>query len=160
MLKLKSNIKHDGRMDKDVIELCEAINALPALQTIESCSGHGRTPFSIFFKCDGTSMEGLFFLTRCIDRRYFQHGHLWSINLSVGDTVRNNILPTLFDLQSINLWSEEKIKGKKAYKQAGDLVENMNYHLNHKNFIKGFNLNLDKFGTEIITEEIPVMENQ
>lgn len=151
MFKLKSSVKYDGRMDKDVIELCDAINALPSLHTTESCSGHGKRPFQIWIRCDGKSMQGLFFLTRCVDRRYFQHG--WGIYLEVSDVFKDGILPTNFVLGSTNSWSNEKIKGKKAYSQAKDLVKNMNHHLNHENFMKGYNLNIDEFGTEIVNEE-------
>lgn len=152
MLRLKSEVKYEGKMDKEVVALCDAINALPALHTIESCCGHGEDVFSIWFKCDGTSMDGLFFLTRCVDRRYFQHGHSWSIELEVGDLIQDGILPTYFLLQSGNLWSGDKIMGEEAYKQAEHLVENMNQHLNHENFMNGFGLKVEDFNTEKIEE--------
>ena len=41
--------------------------------------------------------------------------------------------------------SSGKIKGEEAYKQAKDLIKNMEYHLNHKNFIKGYDIDLKKF---------------
>ena len=36
-------------MDQECIKLCDAINKLPGITTIESCCGHGKTPFRIWF---------------------------------------------------------------------------------------------------------------
>jgi len=132
----------DAYMDTEVIDLCVALNKLPGIITTESCSGHHLRPFRIWFKVDGRidpTLRGLFFLTRCVDRRYFKHGHQWNINLSVGDTYNSGILPTCFLLES------EEV-GRIAYLQAVDLLTNMNYHLNHKNFNKGFDININDFG--------------
>jgi len=41
--------KYYGKMDKEVINLCNAINEIEGLETIESCSGHGKDTFRIFF---------------------------------------------------------------------------------------------------------------
>lgn len=37
-------------MDKECIKLCEALNILPGIQTIESCCGHGGRRFRIRFE--------------------------------------------------------------------------------------------------------------
>ena len=37
------------------------------------------------------------------------------------------------------------IVGKEAYKQAEDLVKNMNDHLNLENFLEYYNLDINKF---------------
>ena len=36
-------------MDKEVIDLCKALNKLPGISTVESCCGHEKHPFRIFF---------------------------------------------------------------------------------------------------------------
>ena len=36
-------------MDKECIELCEAMNLFPHIQTTESCSGHGKDDYCIWF---------------------------------------------------------------------------------------------------------------
>lgn len=134
-------------MDAEVIDLCNAINSLPNLRTNESCWGHGDMPFQIWFELtpakatQGYQNQGLFFITRCVDRRYW--GRDWSISLEVGDVIhKDNVLPTLF------LLSSNKSKGKKALKEARELFDNMEYHLNHENFTDGFHLDIDKFDTE------------
>lgn len=130
---------YDGGMDLEVIELCNAINSLPGLRTTESCCGHSTGPFEIYFEVDGAaSMEGLFFLTRAADRRYWKYGYLWEIKLSVGDTPHGHVLPTCFTLSS------GPIMGEDAFAQADDLLDNMIYLLNHKEFISGFGLDLSK----------------
>ena len=124
-------------MDPEVIDLCNAINALPGLKTEDSCCGHGKNLFSIFFRV--TSLhDGLFFLARCCDRRYFKHD--WKIEIMVGDQMKK-IPPTTFWLHSIN-------RGRKAYIEAKDLVANMNLHLNLKNFINEYKLDMSNFDLE------------
>ncbi len=134
---------YDDQMDIEVINLCDALNCIPGIKTSESCSGHGKYPLSVFFTA--IDQEGLFFLTRCTDSRYWRYGNDWKITLSVGDTITEGRLPTNFILES-------KTLGDLAYLQAEDLIENMIYHLNHKNFVKGFNLNLDRFKVRKINE--------
>lgn len=36
-------------MDKECIALCDAMNLIPGITTIESCCGHGKEPYRIFF---------------------------------------------------------------------------------------------------------------
>jgi len=136
MKKLHSNPLYTGDMDKECVPLCNALNAVKGIITTDSCCGHDKNPFIIFFKA--TSFKGLFFVTRCIDRRYWKHGWKWTCELSVGDMIVDGILPTSFVLSS-------KEVGNEAYKQANDLVENMNHHLNHVAFKKGFGLTFGDF---------------
>ena len=44
-------------LDPECRSLCDALNRLPGIQTIESCCGHGERPFLIFFIAD--SLESL-----------------------------------------------------------------------------------------------------
>jgi hypothetical protein len=140
MKKFNKIFLYDGFMDDECIELCNAMNALPGIETTESCCGHAgfASPFRIWFKVKEGEQAGLFFLTRCVDRRYWKYGYLWKIELSVGD-IFDGTLPITF------LLSSGSIVGEDAYAQAHDLVENMNYHLNHENFIKEYNLDIKKF---------------
>ena len=135
---------YDEYMDKECLELCDAMNALPGIRTNESCCGHSGGPFDIFFRVDAKNNKGLFFLTRCVDRRYWKYGYLWKIQLSVGDLYNNGILPIEYILTS------NPIVGEDAYAQAKSLVENMNDHINHVNFMKLYELNIDDFETEEI----------
>jgi len=123
-MELGAPYEYDDRMDKECVPLCDALNALPGIRTIESCCGHSKHSFRVYFLVDGTSsMQGLFFLTR----------------LSVADVVHDGILPTVFCLSS------GPAKGQEAYDQVSSLIDNVNHHLNHANFIKEFGINLDGF---------------
>jgi len=136
-------LEYDGGLDPECIDLCNGMNSLPGIVTSESCCGHGKHHFIIFFEVHDT-MQGLFFLTRCVDGRYWKYGHLWKIELTVGDSFDNGILPICFELHS------GTVVGEDAYKQARDLLENMIWHLNHENFINGYKLDLNEFDIEEI----------
>lgn len=135
---------YDKVMDKECIELCDAMNALPGIQTIESCCGHGNSPYRIYFRVAKDDDRGLFFLTRCVDMRYWKYGYLWKIELCVGDVFKDYRLPIIYILKS------DPIIGLDAYKQAHSLVGNMNLHINNKNFMEGFDLDVTNFETEEI----------
>ena len=37
-------------MDPECSALCTALNKYPGIRTVDSCCGHGRRPYSVFFK--------------------------------------------------------------------------------------------------------------
>ena len=45
----KSNIKETEQIDPECIELCSAMNQFPGIETIESCCGHGKRSYKIWF---------------------------------------------------------------------------------------------------------------
>jgi hypothetical protein len=45
-------LAYGGNMDEECIGLCDAINRIPGLRTIESCCGHARRKFNIWFMVD------------------------------------------------------------------------------------------------------------
>lgn len=139
MKNFAKKLEYDEQMDAECIDLCNAMNSLPGIVTMESCCGHSSSPYHIFFRVTN-SKEGLFFLTRCVDHRYWKYGYLWKIHLLVGDSVHED-----GELPITYLLTSDPIVGEDAYLQAKDLLDNMIYHLNHRNFIKLYNLNLDNF---------------
>lgn len=44
-------------LDPEVLSLCRAMNGFPGIVTVESCCGHGREPFRIWFMA--ASLEAL-----------------------------------------------------------------------------------------------------
>lgn len=147
MRRLNAKLEYDEWMDEEVVKLCNTMNSLPGIETSESCSGHGKTSLDVFFKVKATA-EGLFFLTRCVDNRYWNYGHIWGIELSVGDMYVDKHLPISYLLHSGD------VVGKEAYKQAQSLVDNMNLHINHPAFIKGYELELNHFKLEYEDEKL------
>ena len=73
-------------MDAPCIELCDLLNCLPGLKTYESCCGHCKYPYHVFFRCD--SLDTLTRLGRAVDRRYSDGK--WEIVLDSGDTHPKN----------------------------------------------------------------------
>ena len=41
------------KMDAEVVTLCKALNRMPGIRTIESCCGHGGSPYHIWLKANG-----------------------------------------------------------------------------------------------------------
>lgn len=141
-MRLAADLDYDSDMDEECIDLCNALNSIVGIETRDSCCGHGERSFQIFFLV--TSWVGLFFVTRCVDKRYWKYGHEWTLELSVGDSWDGKVLPTVFCLHS------GAVKGNEAHFQAADLVANLNHHLNHENFKKGFNILDDIFVKEAV----------
>ena len=127
--------EYDDHMDAQMVGLCNAINTLPGLSTSESCCGHGRERVRVFFQNRYYALPpvGLFILARCVDRRYWQYGNLWDIQVTMADVWDGHFLPVHYVLESHR-------KGRIAYAQADDLVENIRYHLNHKAFMQEYRL--------------------
>jgi hypothetical protein len=139
MLEFNKKFRYDREMDKEAIPLCNALNSLPGIKTIESCCGHGNEPFRIWFVVRNTD-TGLFFLTRCVDHRYWEYGYLWGIDLMIDDLwFKGNKLPIVYMIHS------GPIFGQLAYDQAKSLITNMNTHLNHKEFMEYYKLDIKTF---------------
>ncbi len=54
--------------DKECVELCKALNNMDNVETTESCCGHLKDRFMIFFKCDNFST--LAKISRSVNRNY------------------------------------------------------------------------------------------
>lgn len=120
--------------DPEVVDLCRAINALPGLQTIESCCGHGKGPFRIWFRVEEGDHRGLFVLARAANRRYWYHGHQWGIRLDVSDIAgRSGELP-------VNYVLESTLTDEDVYAQALSLVESIEDHAQDRVFLKLFGI--------------------
>ncbi len=52
---------YDGYMDAEVIAFCDALNAIPGITTTESCCGHGRGPFKVWFRAKTDCMPRLLY---------------------------------------------------------------------------------------------------
>ena len=69
-------------MDNECIDLCNTLNRLPHTHTYESCMGHGKHPFWVFFKC--TDINELSRLGRAVSRNYSDSN--WEIVVDSCDT--------------------------------------------------------------------------
>ena len=110
---------YDGKMDNECVALCDALNNLPGVATFESCCGHCKRPYSIWFKTkDPYSMA---VLARVVDRRYLPTKQLWDITLETCE-VRSD---TMF---CFRLSSEEAYADDSEMQSDVDIViENIKY---------------------------------
>lgn len=118
-----------------LLNLAHTINALPGIEVDHAFHHNGCEP-TILFDVDEMNHKGLFFLTRCIDKRYFKWGSFWNIKLSVGDQYIDKKLPICYELATTAEDYEKSIR---------ELIDNMNYHFHHKNFMEHYELNKDDF---------------
>lgn len=138
MIKLYKNFGEDNKnYDVDLIELSSTVNALPGIEVCHLLIIDGLP--TLMFHVDEKIQDGLFFLTRCIDNRYFKFGKNWNINMMVGDILfQNGDRPLFYELVSTS----------KDYKmEIRHLIENLNSHLFNENFMKMFKLNIEDFST-------------
>jgi hypothetical protein len=140
-------------------ELTKVISSLPGIQINgdnlsnsfdKIKSNWGGT--CLFFWSDEKESEGLFFLTRCIDTRYWEWGHLWRIELTVGDQLHTNgDRPLTYNIYRpfIGEETEEEID-----KEISSLINNLHHHFHHNNFMSGFNMDRRKYDLKEWRREI------
>lgn len=78
----KPKIELPSNMDERCVELCNMLNRLPSVETFDSCEGHGKEPYCIFFRC--TDIDVLSRLGRLVSRNYSDGN--WEILVDTTDT--------------------------------------------------------------------------
>jgi hypothetical protein len=136
---------HHGNewMDAECVDLCDTINSMKGLETVESCCGHNYQPYRIFFKC--YDLSALRFLQSCIDGRYWEFGYKWRITSYISDTGPE---PLTFMLES------ESSNLTEIMTQVEDMIRAINHYLNHKNRFEFLGLNYDNFIYEEVEEMV------
>ncbi len=78
----KSGLYKDWGIDPECMELCIALNVIPGIATTESCCGHERRPFRIWFVSD--SIKSLATLMEIL-ARYGSHGtpSKWTVSIPI-----------------------------------------------------------------------------
>ena len=105
------------RVDLEARSLVKALNALPGITTKESCCGHGKRPFCIWFDVDEMHSPGFMCLARCTCPRYYGYRRgTWEVKLYHSD-----VNPVTFVL--------EGPKGPVAYDMAERLAANIMEHV-------------------------------
>ena len=122
-------MKYPKDMDPKCVPLCNSLNAIPNIRTIESCCGHDRGPFVLWFRMDDRRRSRyLTVVARVFDRRY---GGIqgWTCTLDNGDVPED---------QPIFMISSGSNKGRVAYNQSMRIAKNIYYTLGHKAFCRMF----------------------
>lgn len=79
--------KYDGNMDKECIKLCDVLNSIPSIDTFESCCGHLKDRYSIWFFCN--DIIAISRLGRCVERNYSDGK--WELLVDSTDTHPNGV---------------------------------------------------------------------
>lgn len=121
-----------GKLDEEVIDLCNALNSIQGVRTDGSCSGHGKQPLRIWFAIPKTYKlpRGFHTVARAIDRRYGGPSN-WTLQVEDLDLKER--------MFSIFLESTGAV-GKEAYDQAKIIIRNIEDDLRNKNYTKGFKI--------------------
>lgn len=69
-------------IDKECVSICELLNSLPTVQTFESCCGHLKDTFNVWFFCD--SIDVLSRLGRATNINYSDNN--WEVVADSTDT--------------------------------------------------------------------------
>ena len=150
--------KYDGKMDKECIPLCDALNSLPDVETTESCCGHCKDRFRIFFKCKNP--YSLSVIARVFNRRYSGTKLQWIIEVETHDNggydyfvhsveaYENN---TMMEkdisqlVENIKYWSSEKYKEHFINEVTNEEKKKLN--------LKPFNFEEAKAGKPVCTRD-------
>ena len=103
-----SKISFPSDMDKECIEICNTLNTLPETETFESCCGHLKYPFSVWFFCN--SIDTLSRLGRCVERNYSDGK--WEIVVDSTDAHPKGVF-----------W----LRSKKPFKTQEEMSESVNF---------------------------------
>jgi hypothetical protein len=132
-------------------KLVDTINSLPGIDL----NGHNLTHsfeeissrwggLCLFFYSDEKDTEGLFFLTRSMDTRYWEFGNLWRIEITCGDQIHpNGDKPITYNIYRPFTENETE---EDIDKEIESLIDNMKYHFEHDGFMTGYNMNRKKYG--------------
>jgi hypothetical protein len=139
--------------------LTKTINALPG---IKSTGNNLTNSFDkiksnwggccLFFYSDEKDAEGLFFLTCCLDTRYWEFGHLWRIEITCGDQIHSNgDKPITYNIYRPFIGQESEVE---IDKEISSLIDNMYYHFHHDSFMTGYSMNRTKYDLKEWKREI------
>lgn len=78
----KPRIQLPEDVDAECVDICNLLNRLPGTETDESCQGHGKHPFWVFFSC--TDIDTISRLGRAVFNTYSDGK--WEIVVDSTDT--------------------------------------------------------------------------
>jgi hypothetical protein len=138
------------KLKKEYKDLLMTIQALPGVHVTSTILDKTFTNIKekwngilIFLHIEECTQEGLFFLTRCMDRRYWEHGNKWRIELEVGDMeYPNGDRPITY---MIFRPLQEGDTEQNIIEECLSLIHNMNGHFDHDSFMKHFNMKREEY---------------
>jgi len=126
-------------MDKEVVELCRALNSIDGVSTTESCCGHGEATFRVWFEVKDIKTLNLIMWAGC--HRWWDWYDGWDILVDCADPYRDSDLIGLL-LVSHNI-------GTEAYEKADNLARGID------KFITEYDPAHAKSVTQVACERLP-----
>lgn len=110
-------MRYQGKMDPQCTTLCDAINRIPDVYTTDSCCGHGKRAFNIFFriKDQRTISILLYYIDPC------HMGFRWDCKVYTDCS----IAPARYYIES-------KVYGEEAYEQANKIAVEINNFMDNR----------------------------
>lgn len=138
------------KLNPEYKNLLMAIQALPGVHVTSSNLDSSFDKIKkkwngvlIFLHIEECTQEGLFFLTRCMDRRYWEHGHKWRIELEVGDVEHmNGDRPINYNLYRA---FQEDDNEQAIMDEFKSLFGNMMHHFNLDDFMDYYNMDKKEY---------------
>jgi hypothetical protein len=138
------------KLKKEYKDLLMAIQALPGVHvqstTLDKSFNKMKSGWYgllIFLHIEECTQEGLFFLVRSINRRYWEHGNKWRIELDCGDVEYiNGDRPISY---SIFRPFQDGDTEQTILDECKSLLDSMNNHFNIDSFMKGFNMDKNEY---------------
>jgi hypothetical protein len=147
------------------VRLMETINALPGITVKGTDILVNRNSIMFFIERDDILEDaGIFFLLRCIDKRYFFNDK-WSVRMDITD-MRPEVLKIVGNLEitqrPIYYILESKFEDLEKemdnlLRDACFLIENLNHHYNHSAFMTGYMMDKDKF---FVVDELALIREE
>lgn len=109
-------VKYTPPMDPECVPLCNAINRIRGIRTIESCCGHGERTFKIWLDVSAAGLENLPKLLYFLDPCHI--GFRWWCKVTTDCAMS----PVTFRIES-------EVKGAEAYKEANEIAARIYAHL-------------------------------
>lgn len=141
-------------------ELITILNSLPGITTssnnldksFDTLESSGWVGYVIYFESDEKEPEGLFFLLRSINMRYWEYGHRWRCEADISDAFNSNgDRPIIYHLFRPIAEGETEIEFDN---EINSLIDNMHYHFHHDGFMTGYKMNREKYDLKEWKREI------
>lgn len=109
----------DENIDPECVPLIVTLNQLKGIKTFESCCGHLKEPFRIWFRCN--NLTSLAIISRTFDRRYSDGK--WKLTLETCDTIKEGFPTFCVCLET-----------KKPFKTWQEMFKSVNYATYYLNY--------------------------
>jgi len=116
-------------MDAECVNICDAINKIPGLRTLESCCGHGDYPFRIWFLIDDprTLPMLLYFCDPC------HVGFRWDCKVTTDCAMS----PVHYRIESLEIGEEAYLQAEVIATEVQEFLEGESFKQFSKDYLGG-----------------------